>query len=182
MRDGDRMLETKRRRIHRLADEIRMALELEVPVDAALAVNRLGGNLAFVACLVDDIDAMIEKTSGSFKVTIREGVSLGREKFSIAHEIGHLFLHMGFQIEPTRWAVVQSYKDSVRFRFGYSEEELEANEFAAAFLMPKDEFEQIVSCNTRNNRCDLNAVAGCFGVSVEAARTRGRWLGLFEWD
>lgn len=56
-------------------------------------------------------------------------------RLTIAREIGHLFLHMGY------WSSDEWWKDAERYyRRGLEEGENEAHEFAAAFLMPEREY------------------------------------------
>jgi len=61
-----------------------------------------------------------------------------RQRFTIAHEIGHLLLHKGEQIHIDRldsgYYVNQRNSESST---GANEEEIEANLFAAELLMPK---------------------------------------------
>lgn len=105
-----------------------------------------------------------------------------RKRFTIAHELGHLFLHMGYIINPVKWSSVGTYMESVHLRYGHSEEEYEANEFAGAFLMPREEFEIVAEANRHGGYYSISAIAYHFEVSEDAARMRGRWLGLFSWD
>ena len=79
---------------------------------------------------------------------------------------------------PTR----DVYADGVMYRFGYSREEAEANEFAATFLMPEADFRQQVKELQRDGKVDLDLLAAHFGVSKEAARLRGCYLGIFSWS
>ncbi len=129
-----------------------------------------------------EADGKIEKQGDSFQITLSPRQSSLRKRFSLAHELGHLFLHMGYIIKPSIWKESDAYVDSVYYRYGYSEEEHEANEFAGAFLMPKEEFRQTIEDLGRDGLVDLVALAQRFDVSKDAALTRGRWLGLLSWD
>ncbi len=171
----------KRARIGEIADHIRTSLELTVPVDVQVAVKRLRGEITTVHALDGDVDAQIEKTGNrSFRITVAESWPR-RDLFSVAHELGHLFIHMGYLIDPAKWATIGTYKDSVRYRYGYTEEEYEANEFAGAFLMPTDKFRTVARESFNNGFYNVVAIAKAFGVSTKAARVRGQWLGLFNW-
>lgn len=175
------MTPTRRNDIHVFADKVRDALDLDLPVDLPEAVKLLGGELKFDLDDSDEIEAMVAKTGRGFVIRLRKDQKGQRHKFSIAHELGHLFLHMGYLVDQKKWDAIRDYKDSVKFRYGYSTEELEAHEFAAAFLMPKDEFLECAEAQYKNGHYDLDRISKHFGVSAEAARTRGRWLGLFAW-
>ena len=59
---------------------------------------------------------------------------------------------------------------------------MEANQFAAAFLMPKEEYRNILYKNVDNNNIiDTRIIAEHFEVSREAASNRGKWLGYLKW-
>ncbi|MBA7553525.1 hypothetical protein ES705_46118 [subsurface metagenome] len=180
------MNDVKRNRIHNLAYQLREALNIETSVTLKDVVeNRLGGIIEYVSDLRtngNEIEAKIEKHKKSFKITINENMIKTRNNFAIAHELGHLFIHMGYLINDKLWNSVDEYSDSVYFRFGYSEEELEANEFAAAFQMPEDEYNNILRQNINKDTINFDKIAHHFGVSIEAAVTRGKWLGIIAWD
>ena len=102
---------------------------------------------------------------------------IGRRNFTIAHELGHLFLHMGYKINQEIW----ERQEVTYFRKGDSEEEYEANEFAAAFLMPKKVYKEIMDRHTEGNIVYTSKIAEEFNVSVKAASNRGKWLGYLVW-
>jgi Zn-dependent peptidase ImmA (M78 family) len=57
-------------------------------------------------------------------------------------------------------------------RYGSGRDEWQANRFAAAFLMPKDEFVQVFRKYGRNT----HLVAGHFEVSEPAVKTRAEYI------
>lgn len=168
----------KRRAIERLASDVRRALNLQqVPVDVEAAIKNLGGALIYNENL--EYEATIQKTGDeSFQITLRDRDNEGRNRFSLAHELGHLFLHMGFAVNPELWRDARFHNDYIIARFGYSPEEYQANNFAAEFLMPKEEFRQYYAEVDGN----LERIADNFRVTQDAARTRAKWLGLLGWE
>lgn len=178
------MTPIKRQSINKLADQIRTRLEIEVPADLDSLVARLAGKVEIVPSEeLNEMEAAVEKTGDrAFVIRISDETPAMRRRFSIAHELGHLFLHMGYLVNPGLWAKTDAYRDSVRYRFGYTEEELEANEFAAALLMPSAEFRRIAELNCALGRYQVQPIAERFKVSTNAAKVRGQWLGLFSWD
>lgn len=174
------MNRARRDQINRLADTVRTVCRLEVPVDVDTAVTRLNGRIEEA----DDADfeARIEKTGTGFAITLSGDVSPRRRRFSVAHEIGHLFLHMGYLVDEDKWRSEGTYTDSVYYRYGYNTEEYEANEFAAALLMPRAEFVKVANQHRDGGRYLVGPIAAHFQVSEEAALNRGRWLGLFSWE
>jgi Zn-dependent peptidase ImmA (M78 family) len=171
----------KREKIQNFAEKVHEKLGLEIPVDLPAVCQQLGGEV-IGEDLGEEIDAKIEKSGDSFRIIFNRNRPNTRNNFSIAHELGHLFLHMGYLINPERWNSVSTYTDSVYYRFGHDIEELEANEFAAAFLMPEAAYRHEVNKSTKNGLCDISELAKRFGVSEEAAINRGRWLRIFSWN
>lgn len=145
------------------------------------AVNQLGG------IIKDDItdeceDARIERATDNsgykFIIHLNPNKPLYRTRFSLAHELGHLFLHMGYLTD--RWNNAETFQDSIYYRsynrkdMNYSQEESEANEFAAAFLMPKEQFKDSLI----SHKFNIGDTASDFEVSLEAAMNRAKILGL----
>jgi hypothetical protein len=181
------MVQGRRQEINRTAEQIRKALDLDqVPFPVELAVERLGGLIETVADT--DAEALIKKDGDSFVIVLGNQLRDQpgdqpemRKRFSIAHELGHLFLHMGYLVDPPRWERTGEYRDAPKYRYGFSDEETEAHEFAAALLMPADDFRAAVSRWSSDGHTQLGPLAEHFQVSREAARVRGQWLGVFEW-
>lgn len=115
-----------------------------------------------------------------FIVVVSPNHNKNSQTFTIAHEIGHLFLHTDF---------VKCVKDKEKVNFsefyqkGNSEIEQQANEFAESLLMPQDMFIEKVNeyRNVSDNTVDIKAVSDFFRVSVDVAINRGKWLGVLQW-
>lgn len=140
-------------------------------------IEALGGKLEN-ADLIED--AHIEKYDNKFIIRVNKNNSELRNNFSIAHEIGHLILHMGYN--PKEKKFEKDFENNkVYYRYGNSKEEYEANEFAGAFLMPESKFLEIVNNNTNNEKsCSINKVSQYFNVSNQAVISRGKFLGIFS--
>lgn len=80
-----------------------------------------------------------------------------RDRFTIAHELGHYFLHSN-----------QGKKTIAASRKGSGKLEWEANRFAAALLMPSQEFKKTAEIFVNDN----SALAGHFRVSTQAVDIR----------
>ncbi len=94
----------------------------------------------------------------------------------IAHELGHLFLHMGFRINDDKW----NNQMKGFYRNNDAETNYQANEFAKAFLMPEEEYGEILNRYTKGNRVNIKEVANHFHVAINIAASRGQLLGYFE--
>lgn len=110
----------------------------------------------------------------AFVIYLPSTTSVERDRFTVAHELGHLFLHFpmvlrsrpGACMVATRWV---DESDKVQQRA-----EWEANWFAAAFLMPSEPFESAF----RKKGGNLSKVASLFRVSGRAAEVRAINLNL----
>lgn len=92
-----------------------------------------------------------------------------KNRFTIANKLGHLFLE---NID----------KRQTIFIAGTNEQESQANDFAANLLMPKEEFIECVYNNLdKEGLCNIEAVSDYFKVSINAVKTRGKFLGVFLW-
>lgn len=177
------MKQETRQFINDLATEIRLANGITVPIDnMENVVNILGGEIEKINPFSEDsyFDGTIRKNSkNSFLIRIDPFQGPERENFTIAHELGHLFLHMGYQVLPELW----NEQDDKEFaRFGRNEQEYQAHEFAAAFLMPEEEYREAINNNIEDDgRINIKNVAEYFRVSVPAATNRGKFLGVIEW-
>ena len=168
--------------INEIADVVLKILEYESPAyDPEEAVTKLHGQI--LNDIIDECeDARIERApeNSNFKfiIHLNNNKPFYRTRFSLAHELGHLFLHMGYMTD--RWTTAETFQDSIYYRsynrkdMNYSQEESEANEFAAAFLMPKKQFKE----SYINNKFNIELTATEFQVSQDAARNRARNLGF----
>lgn len=177
------MTNQKRKVIEQFADEVRIGYNINSPVNIEDVVTILNGSIKQVLIpLPHNSSGRITKAGDSFLIEVPMNDSKTRQNFTIAHELGHLFLHMGFMLDQDKWDKADTYNDSAYYRFGYSEEEYEANAFAGAFLMPEEDYRQFIEKNAKKNRIDVNKVAKHFKISRQAATIRGQWLGIFNWD
>lgn len=155
-----------------LAERISEHTEFQTNPDLDALVQRLGGKI-----LYQDIWELHSSESGSieirddkdFSITLASHTSKARDRFTIAHELGHYFLHYrlpklnGKDTGPLRAA-----------RAGNDQAETEANWFAASFLMPENSFREAFEISNG----DLVVLANKFEVSMSAASVRAKSLGL----
>lgn len=94
-----------------------------------------------------------------------------RQRFSIAHELGHAVLHETSRRSGVRMCA-QGRVDPTDEALGGRDQEEEANAFAAAFLMPAEQFRAAI---TEYGYCD-GFLAQRFGVSLAAVRRRWETL------
>lgn len=166
-----------RKNIDTAADIVRNSLALKIPLsvsDLCSAIkDKLPGD-----CKPDtelSVDAEIKVDQGQqFEVKYQSNKPDTRILFSIAHELGHLFLHLLNQDGTLKTDAVWQRN------MAWTEQELEANEFAAAFLMPEDEFIEKCRKHMDGSKVNVTKVAKDFNVSVQAATVRGNVLELWQ--
>lgn len=119
-------------------------------------VESLGGRIEFVEH--GENTDRIEVNNGEIKkISLPTNVSEVRNNFTIAHELGHFFLHYKFDNSP-----------AVFERKGSDQKEWQANWFAAELLMPKSDFEKA----SKALRHNPSLLARKFGVSTAAVKVR----------
>jgi hypothetical protein len=161
--------------VYEIAEQIANSRGYRPGDDLHDIVSSLGGKIK-VSDNWDSISAesgSIEIDSiGQFTIFISAFTHPLRDRFTIAHELGHYMLHYVFHQNSGRKL------GKIRVpRFGSDRLEWEANWFAAAFLMPKSEFIASLRNNTAGSVTDFVSVAQEFAVSVDAAKTRSKALG-----
>lgn len=103
----------------------------------------------------------------------------GRRRFTVAHEIGHIVLHLPALTaqashQAALFTVPQAPVQDERLEF-------QANYFAAALLMPRAPFGAVFGERTAlADYVGADEAAHYFGVSVQAATFRMRQLGLIR--
>lgn len=166
----------------------RLGLTTPLSIDTLTeAVQKSGGKCIAIrdpeSSLKGDFDAYIsteiKEDDTYFEIVYAEWKTVPRILFSIAHELGHFFLHILGDDGKVRTGEV------IYRNLQASSQEWEANEFAAELLMPGDEF--IAFCQQElddnpdptSRNIDINRVAQHFAVSAQAATVRGQILGLW---
>jgi Predicted Zn peptidase len=98
-----------------------------------------------------------EKCDGKWKITLPVDTSTARDNFTIAHELGHIVLKHRL-----------NEHDKIHRSGSCTTEEIQANRFAAEFLMPKDEFSRAA----QEFNFDERKLADKFEVSKTAVLVR----------
>lgn len=153
-------------RIEVVANRVREFFELEDgPVsNVTLLVERLGIRVAFRDLSSEQVDAVTEEINGHQYIVINtKNRSAVRIRFNLAHELGHILLHLGYSSK-----IVDNPSNHKRI-------EWEANYFASCLLMPES---GIVEDMVYTNLEYLKALKKHWLVSVQALVTRGIQLEL----
>lgn len=123
--------------------------------------------------LHDISGVLIKEDDGKWTIIVNQDDSQTRKLFTIAHELGHYFLHKEKQNEFIESQFVQNVW--ARSETTKREDiEVEANEFAANLIMPKSKIDETLS-RLPDRKIDQSLVvdlAAKFGVSSVAMLTR----------
>jgi Zn-dependent peptidase ImmA (M78 family) len=165
------------RRAMEIIDELGIT-ELPVPVERI--ARQLGAELTYEP-FDGDVSGMLYREAESQPpvIGVNSRQAATRQRFTVAHEIGHLMLHKG---QPV---FVDSFL-RVNWRAGKSgRDEVEANAFAAELLMPRRFIEREIDAAVERygtlRRDALTAeLANKFKVSPEAMSYRLSNLGVLD--
>jgi Zn-dependent peptidase ImmA (M78 family) len=120
-------------------------------------LSTIGPNISGILEYDDD------NTKKNPRIFISSGINENRKLFTLAHELGHHFLHEGRKLRLDTLDYSKKDKDT--------KEESEANYFAATLLVPKDQLIYRV-----NKGDEVRQIAEYFRVSVPVILNRFKWL------
>ena len=142
-------------------------------LDVASFAKTLGLKTYLTSELKDNESGALVKENDGFSIYINERHPINRQRFTIAHELGHYFLHRD-KLKKENQGIVDTIKavegmpHITRIKGnGSNKEEKEANRFAARLLMPKSIFKRVYKSTN-----SIEEVAEKFRVSVQAAAVR----------
>lgn len=152
-----------------------------VPVDAL--ARHVGAELSYRS-LEGDISGLLYRDEGRKVIGVNALDAPTRQRFTIAHEIGHLLLHPGHTVIVDKLVKV-NFRATASMPVARREEERQANEFAAELLMPerlvKGFASDMVGDSLLFSKDDLvRALAQRFDVSPIAMEYRLVNLGLLD--
>jgi Zn-dependent peptidase ImmA (M78 family) len=150
------------------------------PVDVKLIAQRLGLTIVTLE-LGDDVSGLLVSKGDSTVIAVQDGDSENRQRFTIAHEIGHFYLRHQFtpgeHVHVDRGHAVTARNS--RSSSGVDPKEIEANQFAACLLMPSALLAaKIKALGVKQLRDDhVTDLANEFKVSEQAMTIRLSTLG-----
>lgn len=122
---------------------------------------------------------LFDKEDNKFLIVINKNKSINRQYFTMAHELGHYFLHK--DVIKSEEALIDKdqsldHTGNVLFRLDYSATtkiEREANNFAAALIMPEKLVREVWKSTN-----DVDECTKIFQVSLSAMSIRLEQLNL----
>jgi len=172
------MLERRKKEIKIRADEFRRNCRVIKYGIANLFDECEPRGYKLIRCPLGEKSIMgfVQKREGDFIVFTNSSLRLSREIFTLAHELGHICLHMETEdgyIDDEKTIGVLSENDK----------EQEANFFAACLLMPEDmvgkylDLEKVECGRASITAFDIAGMMTDFGVSFEMVLNRLKELG-----
>jgi Zn-dependent peptidase ImmA (M78 family) len=124
-----------------------------------------------------DISGVLYRDKDTTTIGVNAFHHPNRQRFTIAHEIGHFVLHeIAIHVDKGFRIVLRDTRSSK----ATDRLEIEANRFAAELLMPEDMFRRDVDRYLRDfeNESELNSLADRYQVSRQAMALRLRNFAL----
>lgn len=125
------------------------------------------------------ISGLLLRESGAKLIAVNSAHHPRRQRFTIAHELGHLQMHDGAYIVDSTVRI--NRRDDLS-SMATNSQEIDANAFAAALLMPpalvRSALDQVRAARRANPSRVAEQLAEHFGVSAEAMSYRLINLGL----
>lgn len=139
------------------------------PVDLDALASRLGIKIKRLWMDDDMSGALIRNPDGSFTIHVNDLHPPTRQRFTVAHEMGHFVHHrhlLGDGVNDSHAYRTDSGHKYYNPRIG-PKQETEANKFAASLLMPADVVNEL-----RSIGWSIDAMAEHLGVSRHAMSIR----------
>ena len=158
-------------RIEQYAEEMAKKQGYSVGADLTTTVRKMGGRIELLTIMENGSSHLLEHMSsgtifvhgkGDFDIFLPNHTGPLRDRFTIAHELGHYFIHSNEGNEKIK-----------EDRFGNEKVEWEANIFAASFLMPASSVKELWQKHS-----DVDVLAAKFVVSSHAMYIRAQTLAL----
>jgi Zn-dependent peptidase ImmA (M78 family) len=162
-----------KRSVQKLGESIAAQVGFDPGSSIINIVEKLGGSVQVTDTLLTDPDqtgSLFVDGPKKFKIMVPSHTSPERDRFTIAHELGHFVLHYLWMKQKN-----EEYPDKVvAYRRGSERIEWEANWFAGAFLMPAQRYTEAF----HEYGGTFWKIADRLKVSSKAAEIRAKDLGL----
>lgn len=139
------------------------------PIPVEKIARNLGAEVRYIP-YEGDLSGMVfrDEEEDRYIIGVNSLHHPNRQRFTIAHELGHLCFHKGKEIYIDR-----AYRVNLRSKISsqaVDKEEIEANRFAAALLMPEDMLKKDLSRSEIDleNEGNLKKLAKKYKVSLQS--------------
>jgi Zn-dependent peptidase ImmA (M78 family) len=156
----------------KMAKKVLVRYEVVTPPINVTTIIKAEGFKILKQKLPSDISGMIEKTKTEKNIYINSNHAPTRQRFTLAHELGHHFLHTIDGEHKDNATLFRKDTDTLSI-------DQEANRFAAELLMPDKLLRKEIALSERPLDHDLvDMLANTFEVSVIALTYRLQNLGF----
>jgi len=167
----------RRSKIQKLVSELLDEFEVAEPPVPVRRIARGRGARIFQEGQEGDLSGFLFRRGGEIIIGVNTRQAPVRQRFTIAHELGHLMLHGLDELHVDHGFTVRLRSDVSSL--GLDEDEMEANRFAAELLIPtrllKKDLEGAELDLTEDET--LRFLAKRYGVSAQALAIRLTGLG-----
>jgi Zn-dependent peptidase ImmA (M78 family) len=160
----------------RRANKVVAAYEIKaVPIPVEYIAEQEGAEVRHRRFDSDISGLLLRNDDGSVIIGVHASQARSRQRFTVAHELGHYLMHQGRAVivEHLHRAARVNWRDGTS-ALASDKEEIEANQFAAALLMPRSLLE--AHFESEVGRYDeerlVHLLARRFEVSPQAMRFR----------
>ena len=158
-----------------LAKDVQKEFGIEAPIeDMENVVRKLGGSIRRDNRATESV---IMRDGDGFRIVLSPDPDEKKNRFAVAFQLGHLFLHMGYKTRRMLW---EKQVDNAAYFTANEEKENQAKEFALAFLMPAKKYGEALKNLKNGDSVDVEKIAEYFGVTIAEVYARGRELGCLE--
>jgi Zn-dependent peptidase ImmA (M78 family) len=147
----------------------------KAPVDVVKIASKLNIDIVQLAFSNDGVSGLLKlkSKSGSPVIAVNKNHHENRQRFTIAHEIGHYLLHNVKEMHVDSTAVYFRDEESTQ---ATNMKEIQANQFAAELLMPKymiiNDLKKISFDDDKNIKSTIKNLAKNYKVSEQAMLIR----------
>jgi Zn-dependent peptidase ImmA (M78 family) len=142
-----------------------------LPVDVE-SIAKANGATIFYEQFDDDVSGVLIRDDNQTVIGVQKSQPKERQRFTVAHELGHLLLHAGRPIRVDRSFRINWRRNDVLKSTDV--EEIEANAFAARLLMPTAMVYKAHGSNSLEveDETEIERLAKMFCVSKQAMNFR----------
>ncbi len=170
-------MKIRRKKIRELVEDLlkdNNILQPFIPVD--LVAEKMGIKVEYQNFDDQNLSGCILRNGASALICVNSNESKNRQRFTIAHEIGHFMLH-----REDEGFVDKGLNRNLESSKATDPKEIEANHFAAELLMPKEFIEKDVEAVEVSDYDDfIKSLAARYEVSAHAMTLRLNYLGYIS--